>query len=117
MNMPGSLKGRPINGGAKAVTQGASMLLEKILKPLVPNLKSYIKDEWDFIRKFPRHFSSPSIPISCDITSLYTSIPHVLGMAALEYWISKLSNLIPIRFTKEFILEFMNFIPDIKYIM
>ena len=60
MDMPSSLKGRPINGGTKAVTQGASMLLEKILNPLVSNLKSYIKDEWDFLRKFPSNFSNPA---------------------------------------------------------
>ena len=41
MEHPASLKTRPICGGPKAVTQGASKLLHEILSPLVPEMKSY----------------------------------------------------------------------------
>ena len=42
---------------------------------------------------------------SCDIESLYTSRPTEFGLEAIEYWIMRKRDLIPQRFTKEFILE------------
>ena len=42
---------------------------------------------------------------SCGVVSLYTSIPHDLGLETLSYWTDKKQNLIPDRFTKAFILE------------
>ena len=110
MKMPETLKSRPICGGPKAVTQGASKLLDKILSPLVPQLKSYIKDEWDFVRKFPKKVDGNYKLLSCDIVALYPSIPTELGIQALEYWIDKLRHLINRRFTKEFILELAEFV-------
>ena len=85
MEMPDFLKGRPIHGGPQAVTQGGSKLLEKILSPLVPTLKSYIKDEWDFVRKFPKLVHHKATLLTCDIVSLYTSIPTDLGIKALDF--------------------------------
>ena len=110
MNMPSTLKGRPICGGPDAVTQGASKLLDKILSPLVPHLKSYIKDEWDFVRRFPKKVEGSFKLLSCDIVALYPSIPIDLGLQALEYWIDRLSYKIDRRFTKEFILELAEFV-------
>ena len=110
MDMPITLKSRPICGGPKAITQGASKLLDKILSPLVPQMKSYIKDEWDFVRRFPRKIDYNATLLSCDIISLYTTIPTNLGLQALEYWIDKLSHLVPARFTKLFILELSKFV-------
>ena len=55
MQPPEDLKGRPIVGGPNSPTQGISGLLEKILTPIVSCLKTYVKDDWDFIRKLPSH--------------------------------------------------------------
>ena len=107
---PDELKGRPINGDVNSVTQGLSKLMDKILKPLVPHLRTFIKDEFDFLRKFPRKIATDSRIICCDVTSLYTSIPTDLGIQALEYWITKLASLLGERFTKSFILESVRFI-------
>ena len=79
MPMPKDLKGRPINGDVKSVTQGLSKLMDKILKPLVVHLKTFIKDEFDFIRKFPKNVRNDCYALCCDVTSLYTSIPTELG--------------------------------------
>ena len=110
MALPSSLKGRPINGGPKAVTQGASHLIEKVLNPLVSHMKSYIKDEWDFLRKIPYKITYPATLLTCDIVSLYTSIPTELGLEAIDYWITKLGHLIPTRFSKRCILDMIKFI-------
>ena len=110
MQPPKDLKGRPIVGGPNSPTRGISALLEKILTPIVSCLKTYVKDDWDFIRKLPSHVDYPCVLASCDVVSLYTSIPHDLGLEALSYWIDKKRNLIPERFTKAFVLEAASFV-------
>ena len=115
MPMPDDLTGRPIVGGSKSVTKGISKLLEKILTPLVSQLKTFIKDELDFLNKFPRNIGDDSYILCCDVKSLYTSIPNDLGLQALEYWVDKLAHLIPNRFTKSFILEFTKFVLENNY--
>ena len=46
-------------------------------------------DDWDFIRKLPSHVDYHYVLASYDVVSLYTSIPHDLGLEALSYWIEK----------------------------
>ena len=43
--------------------------------------------------------------VSFDVTSLYTNIPHELGLKANEYWLDRYSELIHSRFNKSYILE------------
>ena len=83
------LKGIPIVGGPNSPTQGTSGLLEKIFNPIVSSLKTYIKDDWGFIRKLPSRVDYPSVLAICDVASLYRSIRHDLGVDALSYWIEK----------------------------
>ena len=85
MAMPDELKARPINGDVRSVTQGLSKLMEKILKPLVLHLKTFIKDEFDFIKKIPKRVRDDVYMVSFDVTSLYVSIPFDLGIEAISY--------------------------------
>ena len=55
-------------------------LLEQILTPLVSKLKSYIQDDWDFLKNLPRNLNSNFTSLTCDIVSLYTKIPQELGL-------------------------------------
>ena len=57
----------------------------------------------------PSHVDYPCVLARCNV-SLYTSIPHDLGLEALSYWIEKKQNLIPEHFTKAFILEAAPFV-------
>ena len=115
MEMPDDLTSRPIVSGPKSVTKGLSKLLEKILTPLVGQLRTYIKDERDFLSKFPRDIGEGKYVICCDVKSLYTSIPNSLGLQAIEYWIDRLADLIPTRFTKDFIIEGTKFVLENNY--
>ena len=110
MKPPDNLKRRSIVRGPTSPTQGISGLLEKILTPIVSCLKTYLKDDWDFVRKLPFHIGYPCVLASCDVVSLYTSIPYDLRLEALSYWIEKKRNLIPERSTKAFILEAASFL-------
>ena len=80
MQPPEDLKRRPTVGGPNSPTQVISGLLEKILTHIVLCLKTYIKDDWDFIRKLPSQVDYPYVLASCYVVSLYTSIPHDLGL-------------------------------------
>ena len=102
---PEDLKGRPIVAGCSTPTRGLSELISKILKPLVESQKSYVKDDWDVLGKLPHGTDGTHKLFGCDITSLYTSIPHELGLEAIRYWIRKRRDLIDDRFSEEFILE------------
>ena len=70
MPMPNDLTSRPIVSGPKSVTKGISKLLEKILTPLVEHLRTYIKDERDFLRKFPTNIGTDSYIFCCDVVNL-----------------------------------------------
>ena len=107
---PQDLKGRPIIAGPVSPTQRLSEFLDTLLKPIVTTLKTYIKDDWDFIRKLPKEFESNSSLFSYNVVSLYTSIPHELGLEAIKFWITKKRSLIPDRFSHAFILESVRFV-------
>ena len=108
---PNDLKGRPIVAGHNSPTHRLSTLLEKILAPLATMVKTYVKDDWNFLRLLPSTMNfKKTIIYSVDIESLYTSISHDLGIEAIIYWIDKLSHVIPTRFTKEFIIESLLFV-------
>ena len=79
------LKGRPIVDGQNSATEGISDLLQKILTLIVSCLKTYTKDDWNFIRKLPSHIDYPYVSASYEVAILYTSIPHDLGLEAPSY--------------------------------
>ena len=91
---PDDLKGRPIVVGPNNITQALSSLIEKILKPIVPCLTSYVKDDRHFIKQLPKTLKYEATIYSCDIESLYISIPIDLGLEAISHWLSNKINLI-----------------------
>ena len=54
---------------------------------------------------------------TCDIKSLYTNIKHDVFYKAIEYWIDRFHDDIPLlsRFTKAFVLEGLNIILKFNY--
>ena len=100
---PPDLTGRQIVAGCTTPTRHLSKLIEKILKPLVE--KSYVKDDWDYLKQLPSQVSDTVNLFSCDIKSLYTNISHELGIEAIKYWINKRQDLIKTRITDDFIIE------------
>ena len=69
-------------------------------------MKSYVRDDIDFLDHLPTKVDLDSTFISLDVTSLYTNITHDRGIEAIAYWIENYPTyLIVTRFTKEFIIE------------
>ena len=67
-------------------------------------------DDWDFLESLPSSLNFDSVLYSCDIESLYTSIPIDLGIETIGYWITRKHNLILAQFTREFIIDSIKFI-------
>ena len=59
----------------------------------------------DFLKYIPSEIPENTILTSFDVTSLYTNIPHDLGLCAVKYWIQEKRHLIDDRFETEFIIE------------
>ena len=68
-------------------SQFTNELLEKLLTPLVKELKAFIKDDCDFLRKLPQFIDFDCKLFSCDIVSSYISIPYNFYLEALMKWI------------------------------
>ncbi|XP_062576664.1 uncharacterized protein LOC134238563 [Saccostrea cucullata] len=102
---PTDLKLRPIVAGPSCPTQRLSNLLDIILKPFCKLVPSFIRDDMDFLNHIPESIEENTKLVSFDVTSLYTNIPHNLGLEAISFWIDKHPDVIQPRFSKEFILE------------
>ena len=59
------------------------MFKEGTLTLIVSCLKTYIKDDWDFIRKLLYHVDYFSVLVSWGVVSFYRRISHDLGLEAL----------------------------------
>ncbi|XP_071177790.1 uncharacterized protein [Mytilus edulis] len=102
---PTDLKLRPIIAGPASPTHRLSNFLDIILKPLCKYVPSYIRDDIDFLSHLPKIAPVHARLVSFDVTSLYTNIPHDLGIEAIQYWVAKHRDAIPNRFTVDFILD------------
>ena len=71
-------------------------MFENLLKPLVPTLNAYIKDD--------------STMCSCDISSLYNSITTEFGIETISYWLHKKRGFVSQRLTNDFIIESLKFV-------
>ena len=78
--------------------------LGKILTPVLPKLKSFIKVDKKIFKKLLRNLHPNVILLTYDTISLYTINLNEPGLRALIYQIAKYRNLIPVSFSKKFIL-------------
>ncbi|KAK3098881.1 hypothetical protein FSP39_023944 [Pinctada imbricata] len=101
---PEDLKLRPIIAGPSCSTQRLSNLLDILLKPLCKKVPSFIRDDMDFLNYIPESVPQNTILVSFDVTSLYTNIPHDLGIEAVTFWLEKFQNEIPTRFPMDLYL-------------
>lgn len=99
------LKFRPIVAGPCSPTHRLSNVIDLVLKPLCKHVPSYIRDDLDFLNQIPEEVDENTILVSFDVVSLYTNIPHDLGIQAIEYWLDNYNASLQRPFSKEFILE------------
>ena len=107
---PSDLKLRPIVAGPICPTRPLSNLIDILLKPFLLQVKSYVKDNLDFLSKCSRENYEDTLLVTFDVVSLYTNIPHTFGLEALDYWLENHPESLHARFNKEFVLECAKFI-------
>ena len=113
MENPSDLTLRIIFGGPKNPTTGLAALVEILLKPYLSKITARVRDVFDFINKIP-NFTIEDLPFiemwSVDVKDMYPSIEQELGLEAISYWIDLYPELLPERFSKDFILEALLFV-------
>ena len=120
------VEAHPIVAGPVYNTSVISEILQIIMEPSLAMISHIAKDSFDFKNRLDKHCPTGTTLSTCDIKSLYTHIRHDLFYTAVEYWIEKLQNDLPLlrRFNKQFIfnglaimLEFNDFYINVIYII
>lgn len=107
---PADLQFRPIIAGPASPTHRISLVLDRLLRPFLKHVKSYLRDNLHFLKRLPRTVPQEATLVSLDIISLYSNIPHDLGIRAIKYWTQHFPNDIHGRFTETFIVEGTRFV-------
>ncbi|CAJ0957757.1 unnamed protein product, partial [Ranitomeya imitator] len=86
--------GRPIVASSESLLSPLAMTLEKILSPLVPGIRSYLKDTTDFLTSLKNIGRLPMncLLVSMDVNSLYTSIRHQDGIESVRSFLASHTN-------------------------
>ena len=106
---PNDHKFRPIVAGLSCPTNGLGKLIDILLQPFLNIIKSYIRDNIQFLNSIPLKIDSNTLIVTFDITNLYSNIPHELGIKAISFWIDKYSEILHPRFNKNLILNYNSF--------
>ena len=84
------LVGRPIVAGIGSLNERLGDWVDSQLQPLVLSLPGYLRDTKDLLNKLHEFAWSDHYRwISCDVTSLYSSIPHHLGIEAVKVFLKE----------------------------
>ncbi|XP_053545722.1 calpain-1 catalytic subunit-like [Bombina bombina] len=83
-----NVQGRPIVSGIGSMLEHLSEWLDDLLQPLVIALRSYIRDTKHVLNMIDQiEWTRDSVWLTVDVTALYSSIPHHLGLKAIEYFL------------------------------
>uniref|UniRef100_A0A8C5N1S5 Reverse transcriptase domain-containing protein n=1 Tax=Leptobrachium leishanense TaxID=445787 RepID=A0A8C5N1S5_9ANUR len=82
--------GRPIVSGNDCLTQNASIFLDKILRKYVVKLPSYLRDTKQALQILKGiSINKDTLLCSLDVESLYSSIPHDLGLKHIRLFLER----------------------------
>ena len=110
VDCPPSLTMRPIIAGPQCVTSRLSDFIDKILRPYLSKVKSYIRDDIDFLTKIPRIAEKTRRFLTFDISNMYTNIDNNLGQEAIKYWLEQYPSIKPKNIDDQFILQSLKII-------
>ena len=115
---PSDLSLRIILGGKYNPTVNLADLIDVILKPFLPLVKSRVRDVFHFIDIIPR-FELSDMPFIqmwlVDVKEMYPSLYKELGLEAISFWVDRNPKKLPDGITKEFILDALTLILDNNY--
>ena len=76
------------------------------------HVKSYIKDNLDFLAKCSRENKWDTILTTLDFVGLYSNIPLEYRLEAIEYWLDKFHESLHPRCSTEFVFESVKFVSE-----
>lgn len=81
--------GRPVISGIDSLTEPVSKYIDYFIKPILPQLPAYIQDTTAVLKKIQElgNIGQDTLLVTMDVESLYTSIVHEEGLAALEFFL------------------------------
>ena len=86
-----------------------------LLKYFLSKIKSYVQDDFFFLKKCKRNLTKSSRIVTFDVMALYTNMLHELGFKTIEYWLDKYLKFIHSRFNNAFILEALKLVLKKNY--
>ena len=92
VEQPSDLQMRPIVARPNCVTSRLSSFLDVLLKTLLKHVKSYVRDDIDFLNKVPKTTTDSKILLTLDITNMYPNIDNDLGQETIEFWLSNIQS-------------------------
>ena len=84
--------------------------MDILLKPLIKHVLSFLRDTTDFLNSLPNRVPKETLFATFDVESLYSNIPHDLGIEAINFWIELFPEDLDERFSKDSIIEALSFI-------
>ena len=99
------LKLRPIVGGPACQTHRINNLLDILLKPLIKHVPSFLRDTTDFLNSLPNRILKETVLATFDVESLYSNIPHNLGIEAINFGLSNFLRILMKDFQKILLLK------------
>ena len=105
---PHDLKIRPIIGGPASPTSNLSRLIDKLLRPFMMNLPSYVRDSIDLLRQAQQWESEPNeeyLLLTMDVSNMYMNVSEDLGIQAIKFFVEKHPELLHPRSFLDFIVE------------
>lgn len=83
------LTGRPIAAGIGSLNERLGQWVDQQLQPLVTDLPGYLCDTKQLLSKLDKIvWDNNFCWISCDVSNLYSSIPHALGLQAVSFFLN-----------------------------
>ena len=88
------IPGRPVISNCGFYTENISAFLDHQLKAIAMEVKSYVKDSNNFLKKLRDLPDLPDESIICtiDVVGLYPSIPNEEGLRIVRNVLEKISN-------------------------
>ena len=92
------------------MTSRLSDFVDKILRPLLERVDSYVRDDIDFLTKMPRSANKNKVLTTFDISNMYTNIDNNLGQESIKFWLEKYPESKARNIPNDFILEALKII-------
>lgn len=106
--------GRPIVSRIDSIKSRVGKYIDHFLQPLVQQIPSYLKDTRQVMNLLSQlKPNNHTWMVTADVTSLYTIIPHNLGIAAVRYYLNIFSK-IPEQ-QQAFIMDLLEFAANHNY--